>query len=282
MKAEIGIVGNSGCEVSLKQRGQKLVIEKSSCDLAYIPRLKQQIELQRSFQQITANQILVPEILEQHESAKSYSVIMEYLPFQDFTEFYGQCSAPSLRQSADLLIDFIRSNLMPTKLEANASILSKLADISTKMDSAALATTFRQMIERLTTRLQSDRIILPGGRCHGDLTLSNMLFSTAGNSIGLIDFLDSYIESPVIDLVKVRQDTHLGWSFVKTDKSFSRARLHQALAYLDKRFSEEIERHIDQKTYNMLQSVNILRILPYAQDRKTLEFIHSALLKLEV
>ena len=44
-------------------------------------------------------------------------------------------------------------------------------------------------------------IEIPMGKCHGDLTFSNILFN--GNNYYLIDFLDSFIESPLLDLVKI-------------------------------------------------------------------------------
>ena len=43
--------------------------------------------------------------------------------------------------------------------------------------------------------------------CHGDLTLSNLIFKN--NEIYCIDFLDSFIDSPIIDLVKLKQDSSL-------------------------------------------------------------------------
>ena len=48
-------------------------------------------------------------------------------------------------------------------------------------------------------------MLIPVGTCHGDLTFSNILFN--GNNYYLIDFLDSFIESPLLDIVKLRQDT---------------------------------------------------------------------------
>ena len=42
-------------------------------------------------------------------------------------------------------------------------------------------------------------IKIPIGICHGDLTFSNILFN--GNNYYLIDFLDSFIEYPLMDIV---------------------------------------------------------------------------------
>jgi aminoglycoside/choline kinase family phosphotransferase len=54
---------------------------------------------------------------------------------------------------------------------------------------------------------------IPIGLCHGDLTLSNILVQEhQGDRIVLIDFLDSFIESPLADLAKLRQDLVHGWT----------------------------------------------------------------------
>lgn len=60
-------------------------------------------------------------------------------------------------------------------------------------------------------------IIFPLGPCHGDLTLSNVILSSTG-SVKLIDFLDSYIESPLQDVAKIRQEFDHLWSFRKLDE----------------------------------------------------------------
>ena len=61
----------------------------------------------------------------------------------------------------------------------------------------------------------SRAISIPIGFCHGDLTFSNIMFALDDNQVGLIDFLDSFIETPLIDLVKLRQDTHFHWTITR-------------------------------------------------------------------
>lgn len=50
------------------------------------------------------------------------------------------------------------------------------------------------------------------GECHGDLTLGNVMFDRQGNA-WIFDFLDTFINSPIMDLVKLRQDTRGSWTW---------------------------------------------------------------------
>ncbi len=65
--------------------------------------------------------------------------------------------------------------------------------------------------------------MMPVGICHGDLTFSNMLFN--GNNYYLIDFLDSFVESPLLDIVKLRQDSAYLWSQLMYIHDYDKIRL---------------------------------------------------------
>jgi thiamine kinase-like enzyme len=108
------------------------------------------------------------------------------------------------------------------------------------------------------------------GKCHGDMTLSNMIFKD--DDVYLIDFLDSYIESPTMDLIKLRQDTHLHWSFNMIDvKKSDLMKSKIALEYIDNWITDTY----DMTNYKILQIINLVRIFPYATDIKIKNFIHE-------
>jgi hypothetical protein len=65
--------------------------------------------------------------------------------------------------------------------------------------------------EDISIKIKSLQI--PMGFCHGDLTLSNILIQESTNDkIVLIDFLDSFLESPLSDMCKINQDLSHGWT----------------------------------------------------------------------
>ncbi|MBT0858600.1 phosphotransferase, partial [Campylobacter coli] len=76
-----------------------------------------------------------------------------------------------------------------------------------------------------------DKYPFPIGYCHGDLTFSNILFQN--QNIVLIDFLDNFIETPLQDVVKLRQDTRHKWSLKMTHANYDEIKIRIILSYLD-------------------------------------------------
>ena len=116
------------------------------------------------------------------------------------------------------------------------------------------------------------------GFCHGDFTLSNMVFSSG--RIYLVDFLDSFIESPLMDIVKLRQDTKFQWSLsIENDlKHYQTGKVRQVLNYFDR----QIIRYFGEKPYfiawyDFLEKINLLRIIPYLHHQEELDFIRDCL-----
>jgi len=101
------------------------------------------------------------------------------------------------------------------------------------------------------------------GRCHGDLTLSNIIVNIDEKKIILIDFLKTFNESPLQDICKLIQDLRLYWSSRRLNKtSMLRAKI----------FCDNINPFFSIKKtelYEILDlemSMTLLRILPYIQD----------------
>lgn len=88
--------------------------------------------------------------------------------------------------------------------------LRKAADVATLLTDPVL----RRLASEVSSRLNAlpEKILIPMGNCHGDLTLSNVIVNAA-NGVTLIDFLDTFLETPLQDLAKVNQDYLYGWSF---------------------------------------------------------------------
>ena len=111
-----------------------------------------------------------------------------------------------------------------------------------------------------------EEINIPVGQCHGDLTFSNILFN--GNNYYLIDFLDSFLESPLLDLVKIRQDSNYGWSQLMYGHDFDSVRMRI--------ISDKIDKEID-IYYSTFQLMNFLRVIQYAKEERTVAFLKNVL-----
>jgi hypothetical protein len=110
------------------------------------------------------------------------------------------------------------------------------------------------------------------GYCHGDLTFSNMLFYN--NEVALIDFLDTFLDSPLQDIVKVRQDTHYFWSLYLLGNMEHRVRLQQVFTYIDRQFTATFsDEEYYKKYYVPFQILNLMRIVPYATDKVIIDML---------
>ena len=114
--------------------------------------------------------------------------------------------------------------------------------------------------------LGSEKTIeIPVGIQHGDLTFSNMIFS---NKIVLIDFLDSYIESPLQDIGKIFQEINLKWSVLMSGKISDNAKVNIGYDYLRHKtriLVEELMKEFDicEKTMAIFYLMTLLRLFPY-------------------
>jgi thiamine kinase-like enzyme len=119
---------------------------------------------------------------------------------------------------------------------------------------------------------------IPESECHGDLTLQNIMISE--EKIYLIDFLDSFFNSWVIDVAKILQDVDLHWSYrhFKMDANLE-LRLLVAKEEIIKavRIMPDGDKILFDIYYILL--LNILRIYPYAKDDETFSFLEDALSK---
>lgn len=188
------------------------------------------------------------------------SFSMEYIEGKSFKEYFLLATKNDL----DFLIKSLKGYFDETivgKIDVSTDILKN------KINSLNIGKNFVSLLDKKNT------IPMLVGKCHGDMTLSNMIF---GKDIYLIDFLDSYIESPTMDLVKLRQDTHLHWSLNLIESPRDLTKLKLGLKYIDEWIRDEylIEE------YNLLQIINLLRIYPYVKDDRMNTWLDSNIKRL--
>lgn len=254
------IQGHSGCEISICNG----LLKKTSGSNYPIKRLKAQIEKQKFALGADLNEnIIIPKVLKE-ESQESYSAYMEYFPCSNIIQYLHRASKESLDNLTQNLISFIGCTIENSRTE----VVDKQKIIS-KFESIKGSGMFR---EKLDSYLQVD-IKIPTGFCHGDLTLSNVLFIPNSRKIVLIDFLDSFIESPIIDIAKVRQDTKHGWSSFIHQVKHDKIKTKLSLEYIDKKIVEKFSGLEWFKHYELFQFMNLIRILPYAKQKETSNFI---------
>lgn len=172
------------------------------------------------------------------------SFLMKYIIGKNFSEFFNQATKYDL----DLLIEKLDGYFSETII---GDIIIPISILENKIKSLPDGDFLLPLISN------KKEIKIKVGNCHGDMTLSNMIFA---NDFYLIDFLDSYIESPTMDLIKLRQDTHLYWSLNMVDIPKDLTKIKLGLKYIDR----WIETNFEIQEYELLQIINLLRIYPYA------------------
>ena len=246
------ISGSSGCKLRIQDNN---IIKYTECK-KYRSRLSKQRDKQLFFNNnITCKNIVAPKIL----ASNNYSFTMEYFNYyKNFIDFLSTCSKLDIHNLIANIQNFIDILIQDSKtIHIDYDVLtSKFNSIDKKQ--------YSNLINAHYKKFDKCDLVLPVGFCHGDLTFSNMLFYN--EKIVILDFLDSFIETPLQDMVKLRQDTKYFWSLLKCSKIYDRARIEIILNNID----EQLDMHFMKfdfykKYYKIFQFINLVRIIPYAK-----------------
>ncbi len=241
--------GHSGCKVLLINKGNTLFVRKISPKFEYNDRLKKQFNKQSLFKDSEFN---TASIYDEGYLDGLFFFDMEYINGISFNSFVSQSPFKKSLEIFAQILAFIQRKIKYTYTDYADVIKQKLDTIQLNFYLPEL-------------KLSDKNTILNGGYCHGDFTFENIILSK-GN-IYLIDFLDSYIESPIIDIAKIKQDLTLNWSnrrtksdpldLIKNDKLL--AELGQFI------FSQ----NLSEKAIDLQHQIALLRILPYTSSPVT-------------
>ncbi|EHL8026630.1 hypothetical protein KE373_000404, partial [Campylobacter jejuni] len=87
---------------------------------------------------------------------------------------------------------------------------------------------------------------------------------------------DNFIETPLQDIVKLRQDTRHKWSLKMARANYDEIKIKIILNYLDDYIDKYFLKYeFYQYFYNIFQKINLLRILPYAKNNDVICYIIS-------
>ncbi len=219
--------GHSGCSLELTDDG---IVRKTSRDKPYNTRLSSQIEKQKAF---CHPSIRTPRIFTSGIKNGLVYCDMEYIQGVSFQEYCAYTPYHDIKQLFDKL------------LTTNNQTKDCTKEIYTKC--LSLSGFPMEMLEEVSWEI-------PVGACHGDLTFENILVKN--NNVYVIDFLDSFIESSLIDQSKLMQDTFCAWSF--RDKN-----------YVPWHHLYMLNNLIHDKRKYILLLIHLYRIVPYSNKKIT-------------
>ena len=280
---EIEIRGHSGCQIDIVNGGDSLFINKSTRDKNYIPRLYKQALKQCNASKIAYQHIRVPKIYGIERMDEYLNIKMEYIYSKKYVDYFEDAGFDHISYFIKALKIFIDSEIENSKMTPinKNVVINKYNDVCDKVaknDFISKDTDIKIILEKSSIVFNEldEEINIPVGQCHGDLTFSNILFN--GNNYYLIDFLDSFLESPLLDLVKIRQDSNYGWSQLMYGHDFDSVRMRI--------ISDKIDKEIDiyysnydwyNKYYSTFQLMNFLRVIQYAKEERTVAFLKNVL-----
>lgn len=280
---ELKIKGHSGCGLRVVEDSNGNLLVEKSCKESYIPRLKSQYEKQLEASLFTRS-FNVPQ-----PTWANDKMLMPYINAMSFIEYFERAGKSDIDTLVNDLYTYIETEKVECKYMSidTEVFISKVQSVckNTK-DNPVLTIKDKELVEKRCEyvinyiKQLGDTIDMYVGKCHGDLTFSNILFRGSGKH-SLIDFLDSFVETPLQDLVKIRQDTKYGWSLLMSDASYNKAHVKTVMDYIDKHvvgmFDSEFLKH-----YDMMQYINILRIVPYVKEKEIFNYLIKILNTIEL
>ena len=279
----IEVKGHSGCQIDVVPEGKEIYVYKSTVDPKYLNRLWLQAEKQKTAGTVAYQHIRVPKVYEIVKDQDKTVIKMQYVYSKNFIEFFEQAGFEQIDYLVVALKYFLEYEIDKCQMEnVPASVFqSKFEEVKGKAVNNLLCQNDEEITEILDKAgkvfYAADSLQIPVGLCHGDLTFSNVLFN--GNNYYLIDFLDSFVETPLQDIVKIRQDTHYYWSQLMYTKQYDAVRLRIVCDKIDR----EIDSYFQEKypwyatNYKTMQLMNILRILPYAHEQRVVNYLKNIL-----
>lgn len=280
---EIQVKGHSGCQIDIVNDGSNLFIYKSTHDPKYIKRLYLQALKQQEASKREYQHIRIPEIFDIDKTDDYLIIKMEYVYSKNYIDYFEDAGFDNISYFVKALKIFVNAEIEDSPLQKvdTKVVKDKFEDVCKKCaanehinqdtEIQKLLNSCKDVFAALPSEIE-----IPMGKCHGDLTFSNILFN--GNNYYLIDFLDSFIESPLLDLVKIRQDSQYEWSRLMYEGDVDLVRLSIISSKIDK----EIDGYYSQyewyrKYYHVFQLMNFLRILQYAKEEKVINYLKNVI-----
>lgn len=259
--------GYSGCKILLVEAPEKSFIRKISSDCAYNERLLKQCR-----KQSLCGFGKTPRVFGSGYVDGLFFFDMQYVRGGTLSEYLLQVPATYLKATVEKIYNAASHGYSVggnggVCAETQTAIRKKIESLRSLQNTHA---NLAEVFEYLDSLSWSG---IRAGDCHGDMTLENVIVDSAGEFY-MIDFLDSFVESPVVDIAKTLQDIFLRWSY----------RYRNLSVYEDIRLSDACDVFLGllgrdaalKKAVFDILLVNLLRIYPYIKDEKTRLFLDAA------
>lgn len=282
----IKIKGHSNFIVTIKTINNNKVISKCS-DYTEKNRLKNQIEKQKKiYENNIFENVKIPKVLNYYEYEDLVEYIMEYVDYSinivDFLSKYNHIQIDWFIKKIINIIETYINNCNYQLIDKKILDL-KIKNIKLNIVNNKLLNINDNIIKKSINYLENNineitEITYPIGICHGDLTLSNILIDVDNMDLYLIDFLDSFIDNPLLDIIKIRQDTKHYWILNLCKFNYDENKIILILNYIDDKINSYFSKYnFYNKGYKYFQIMNFLRILQHSKEKSIVDYLFKNL-----
>lgn len=267
----------SHASVTLVLDGDNSCVLKSS-DVTDV-RFAASIKKQSNFTPIALGgmSITSAQILRQEVSGEQLAVYMRYIhgmTGEDFALHGDKFVALEISRSLSaLLLDYMaKSEIKEVSSDVFLSKLLQVIDATSHHDLRSLLLKASETLHSILGA--AENISVPIGPCHGDLTLSNVIWNPSSGLV-LIDFLSTFLESPLQDLAKISQELEFGWSFRRLDQNLQiKSKLFCNFAYPS--YAKYLQTLFPDAAY-LFKILCLARIAPYINDEVSAKWLMRSL-----
>lgn len=260
MKTDINI-GLSGSKLEILPEG---LIRKYSPGDYFNDRFKLQIDKQIAFSKNNHNNLFTPDIV--HYNDEYFD--MQYILGESYNEFFSKCNKQDLDNIVNICSNYFNKILSSSEKYTDENIKYLLID---KFNRLKKESTYSKYIDFIIQEINSSQFHdIPKTTCHGDFTVANMIFFKG--KICCIDFLDSYIETVIVDMVKLKQDIYYEWILNINEGNL---RIRQGFNYLWNKLYSKFKQYYNLEFTNFITILNWLRIEPYIKTDKQKRVLNS-------
>jgi len=256
MKTDINI-GLSGSKLKILPGN---IIRKYCPDLGFADRFKIQIDKQILFHSKSVNKqsLFTPYIIK-HTSTH---FDMQYISGESYQDYFSKCTKEDLDNLYCIYTDYIKNLISSSESYINSDEIQ--IKLITKLKNLKSSSKYIDYIQFLKNKVKTTQFSKVNKTdYHGDFSVANMIFFKS--KVCCIDFLDSYIDTGIVDLVKLQQDLKYGWVL---DNNTSNLRIRQSFKYLWDKLYLEFKKYYDLELTKIITILNWLRIEPYISTNK--------------
>lgn len=290
-KNDLMIDGHSNFNVNILEINNTYYLCKSSNHYEDALRLQKQLDKQILYQKLFNNNIPLVNYSSTIQNDKNFFLMEFKHKTIDIITYFKNYSFVNIDNFVEKIIFIIEDYISKcTFQKINKEILSqKINNIENNIkniDKNIFNDDDNQIINESLTYLNDKiseiiNINIPIGYCHGDLTLSNILIDPLNNKLFLIDFLDSFIESPIFDIVKIRQDTKFCWTLELYNHNLDKNKIRIIMNELDNKIDNYFKKYVYYELiYKYFEIMNILRIIQYCKSTKIKEYLIKCLINI--